>query len=183
LAEAAGLNPKDIHGLLKGAFLHDIGKIGIPDAILHKPGSLSEAEKAVMQSHVQYGLEIVGNAAWLSDAASIVGCHHERFDGGGYPNGVAGDAIPLTARIFAIADVFDALTSERPYKKAYGIETAMEILRRGAGHHFDPELLAIFEPLAPALLATVAVPPDELPRLLEAVAMPYSGFDRRVMNA
>ena len=180
LAEAAGLNPKDIYSLLKGAFLHDVGKIGIPDAILHKPGRLSEAERAVMQNHVRYGLEIVGNAAWLADAASIVGCHHEKFDGSGYPNRLAGDAIPRTARIFAIADVFDALTSARPYKKAFGIEESLEILREGAGNHFDPELIAIFVPMAARLLALVSVHAEELPHLLENVAKSYFDLGRRL---
>jgi hypothetical protein len=178
LAEAVGLNPKDIYSLLKGAFLHDVGKIGIPDAILHKPGSLSEEEMAEMQNHVRYGLEIVGNAAWLADAASIIGCHHEKFDGSGYPNRLAGDAIPLTARIFAIADVFDALTSARPYKKAFGVEESLEILRQGTGHHFDPMLIALFEPMAARLLATVTGHAEELPHLLENLAMSYFDLDQ-----
>ena len=177
LAEAAGLNSNDFDSLLKGAFLHDVGKIGIPDAILHKAGGLSEAERVVMQSHVQHGLAIVGNAAWLADAASVVGCHHEKFDGTGYPNRLAGDAIPLTARIFAIADVFDALTSARPYKKAFGIGESLEILRQSAGQHFDPELIAIFEPMAARLLALVTAHAEELPRLLENVAMHYIELD------
>ena len=159
LAEAIGLDSKEIRGLIKGAFLHDVGKISVPDTILHKPGRLSEAERIIMQNHVRYGLEIVGNGAWLADAACIVGCHHEKFDGSGYPNRLAGKAIPLTARIFAVVDVFDALTSARPYKKAFALGESLEILRQGAGNHFDPELIAIFEPLAPALLTKVAVLP------------------------
>lgn len=179
MAEAMGLDSKSIRSLIKGAFLHDVGKAGIPDAILSKPGSLSEAERMVMQDHVRYGLEIVGNTSCLADAAGIVGCHHEKFDGSGYPNRLAGDAIPLAARIFAIVDVFDALTSVRPYKQAFAIGDSLEMLRQGGGTHFDPELIAIFEPLAPALLARVAVPREELPRLLETAVMPYFNFASR----
>lgn len=179
MAEAMGLDAKDIRSLIKGAFLHDVGKVGIPDAILHKPGGLSEAERMVMQNHVRYGIEIVGNTSCLADAASIVGCHHEKFDGSGYPNRLAGDAIPLAARILAIVDVFDALTSMRPYKQAFAIGDSLEMLRRGGGTHFDPELVTIFEPLAPVLLAKVTVPHEELPHLLETVAMPYFNFASR----
>lgn len=177
LAEAAGLGPKDIFVLLKGAFLHDVGKIGIPDAVLGKQGKLTEEETKLMRHHVQYGLDIVGNADWLADAADIVGCHHEKYDGSGYPHRLSGNAIPLTARIFAITDAFDALTSKRPYKPALSLEESLQILRQESGRQFDPELVSIFEPLAPTLLALVAVDPEVLPGLLGQVAKPYLDLD------
>jgi HD-GYP domain-containing protein (c-di-GMP phosphodiesterase class II) len=182
LAEAVGVDAKDIESLMKGAFLHDVGKIGIPDAILHKAGALTQAEREIMQSHVMYGLDIVGNAAWLADALHVVGCHHEKFDGSGYPNCLVGAEIPLSARIFAIADVFDALTSVRPYKKAFSLEESLAIMRQAAGQHFDPELIAIFEQLAPEVFATVTGHADELPHLLESVVKPYFDDYRKAVT-
>lgn len=144
LGEAAGLVPEQIVGLLKGAFLHDIGKIGIRDAILLKPGKLTEEEFTEMKTHVQYGLNIVHDVKWFNDAAEVIGGHHEKWDGSGYPLGLERGDIPLSARIFAIADVFDALTSRRPYKDPFPIEKAKAILAEGRGQHFDPELLDLF---------------------------------------
>lgn len=97
--------------LIRGAFLHDVGKIGIPDAILLKPGTLTEEEFAVMRTHVRRGLAIVGRSRWLAPASAVIGGHHEKFDGSGYPQGLSGEAIPLAARIFAVMDVFDAIRS------------------------------------------------------------------------
>jgi HD-GYP domain-containing protein (c-di-GMP phosphodiesterase class II) len=151
MAEALHLDAKTIRALIKGAFLHDVGKIGIPDNILHKPGRLDEVEFSVMQQHVMHGLDIVNKAIWLDDAAEVVGNHHEKYDGSGYPEGLSEEAIPTEARIFAIIDVFDALTSERPYKKPFSLTASLEILRQGAGSHFDPALIAQFERLAPDL--------------------------------
>jgi HD-GYP domain-containing protein (c-di-GMP phosphodiesterase class II) len=148
LAEAAGLDVKTIQTLIKGAFLHDVGKIGIPDHILLKPGKLDEAEYAQMKQHVAHGLDIVRRAAWLADAEAVVGGHHEKFDGGGYDGKLKTDAIPIVARIFAIADVFDALTSHRPYKDALSFEASMEIVERDRGTHFDPLLLDAFAGIA-----------------------------------
>lgn len=173
LAESVGLGANEIRTLIKGAFLHDVGKIGVPDAILHKAGPLTDAEIELMQGHVRYGLDIVGGIDWLADAASIVGCHHEKYDGSGYPNHLAGEAIPITARIFAIADVFDALTAERPYKKALIPDEAMAIMRRDAGRHFDPALFAKFEPLAPALFTTLHQQEETLRRMLSDIARHY----------
>lgn len=155
LAEAAGLQPKQIRGLIKGAFLHDVGKIGIPDAVLLKPGPLDAGETAAMRDHVQDGLEIVGQADWLADAAEVVGCHHEWFDGTGYPNGLADGQIPVTARVFAIADVFDALTSPRPYKPPLTLRDAMATIEKGRGSHFDPHLLDLFNSIADAVYADI----------------------------
>jgi len=151
LAEAVGLDADTIRSLIKGAFLHDVGKIGIRDNILLKPGKLDEDEFSVMKTHVEHGLDIVERSFWLSDAKDVVGSHHEKFAGGGYPQGLSEQAIPVTARIFAIADVFDALTSKRPYKEPLSFEKTMAILDDGSGNHFDPELLNTFREIAQGL--------------------------------
>ena len=151
LAEKVGLGAKDMRGLIKGSFIHDVGKIGIPDAVLHKPGPLNEEEYRLMQTHVAMGVDIVRRAAWLRDSVPVVAAHHEKFGGGGYPQGTRADDIPLVARIFAIADVFDALTSKRPYKNPLGFEETMQILHHGRGVHFDPELLDAFTGIAAEL--------------------------------
>lgn len=152
LGEAVGLEPPIMRQLIKGAFLHDVGKIGISDSILLKPGKLTAEEFAVMQQHVALGLDIIGQSEWLADAGDVVRYHHEKYDGSGYLGGLAGEAIPLTARIFAIVDVFDALTSRRPYKEPMPLAQAMGILEEGVGRHFDPGLLAIFRDMARSLL-------------------------------
>jgi HD-GYP domain-containing protein (c-di-GMP phosphodiesterase class II) len=144
LAEAIGVGVQEIRALIKGAFLHDVGKIGISDTILLKPGQLDQEEFAVMQQHVRHGVDIISNYAWLDDAVTVTRHHHEKFDGTGYPDGLKGEEIPGNARIFAIADVFDALTSKRPYKERFSFAKSVEILRTGAGTHFDPVLVAAF---------------------------------------
>jgi HD-GYP domain-containing protein (c-di-GMP phosphodiesterase class II) len=151
LGEKIGLGADDMRGLIKGSFIHDVGKIGIPDAILLKPGRLTEEEYRVMQTHVGLGVDIVRRASWLRDSVPVVAGHHEKFGGGGYPRGDQADDISMAARIFAIADVFDALTSERPYKKPLGFEDTLKILEQGRGAHFDPQLLDAFAGLAPEL--------------------------------
>jgi HD-GYP domain-containing protein (c-di-GMP phosphodiesterase class II) len=151
LGETIGLAADEMRGLIKGSFIHDVGKIGIPDAILLKPGRLDEEEYRVMQTHVGLGVDIVRRASWLRDSVPVVAGHHEKFGGGGYPRGDQAEDIPLTARIFAIADVFDALTSERPYKKPLTLEETMKILEQGRGVHFDPKLLDAFAVIAPEL--------------------------------
>ncbi|MBL8066764.1 MAG: HD domain-containing protein, partial [Chthonomonadaceae bacterium] len=144
LAEAVNLPMAEMRSLILGAFLHDVGKIGIPDAILLKPGRLSETEFAAMRKHVELGLDIVAPSHWLLIARDIIGKHHEKYDGSGYPLGLCGEAIPLTARIFAIVDVFDALTSHRPYKVPMPVEDAVSILLKHSGQHFDPALVGQF---------------------------------------
>lgn len=144
LAQALGRSANDIRALIKGAFLHDVGKIAISDTILLKPGKLTDAEFAVMKTHVDHGVDIVARSNWLADARPVVAGHHEKYDGTGYPTGAAADAIPFDARIFAIVDVFDALTSSRPYKDAMPYETALDILRDGRSKHFDPHILDAF---------------------------------------
>jgi HD-GYP domain-containing protein (c-di-GMP phosphodiesterase class II) len=153
LAEAQHLDASEIRALIKGAFLHDVGKIGIRDDILLKPARLSSAEFEEMKRHVPHGVEIVQRARWLNNATDVVAHHHEKYDGSGYYRGLRGKDIPITARIFAIVDVFDALTSERPYKLPMSLDQALQILRDGAGQHFDPDLLALFEGMAVGLHA------------------------------
>jgi len=144
LAEALVLEPSLIEEIIKGAFLHDVGKIAISDNILLKPGKLTPEEFSIMQSHSAEGLYIVKDISWLHEARNVILYHHEKFDGSGYPEGLSAQAIPLEARLFAIADVFDALSSPRPYKQAIAADKCMEIMQAQSGKHFDPELLQAF---------------------------------------
>lgn len=153
VAEALNVPTETISNLVLGAFLHDVGKIGIPDRILLKPGKLDQDEFKVMQTHAVLGVEIVAGNPWLIGAEQTIRHHHEHFDGSGYPDGLSGTNIPLTARIFALADVFDALTSVRPYKKAISLEETLLIMERESGTHFDPAIFATFFELAPGLYA------------------------------
>jgi len=181
LAERIALDPDSIRGLIKGAFLHDVGKIGISDNILLKPGRLTEEEFVEMRKHVAHGVDIVKRAAWLEDAAEVVGYHHEKYDGSGYDSGLAGKAIPVAARIFSIADVFDALTSERPYKKPFSYEEAIQILEKSRGSHFDPELVDAFKAIARPLYDTYANRDDAVPRqALNEIVAQY--FQTGVVN-
>lgn len=151
VGEALGLAGGAMQALIAGSFLHDVGKIGIPDAILLKPGRLDADELAIMRTHVVLGEEIVRGMGWLHGAHEVVAGHHEKWDGSGYPRGLEGAAIPLAARIFAVADVFDALSSRRPYKEALPEGEVMDILRRDTGSHFDPAVMAAFERLLPEI--------------------------------
>ena len=154
LALAAGCDAQWADDLMHAAPMHDVGKIGIPDAILQKPGKLTSEEWAVMHTHPEVGAQIIGEhpSGVLRLARSLALEHHEKWDGSGYPAGLAGEAISLEARIVALADVFDALTSERPYKAAWPVEQAMALITEQAGQHFDPALVALFVPLLPQLL-------------------------------
>jgi HD-GYP domain-containing protein (c-di-GMP phosphodiesterase class II) len=131
-----------------GFFLHDIGKVGIPESILCKAGPLTELEWVVMRSHPNQGARIVEPIPFMGEAVDIVRSHHERFDGGGYPRGLSGEEIPLAARIFAIADSFDAMTSDRPYRSALTTEEAVAEIRAASGTQFDPRCVEAFEALA-----------------------------------
>jgi HD-GYP domain-containing protein (c-di-GMP phosphodiesterase class II) len=174
LAEAVGLPDDEIKKLIKGGFLHDVGKIGIADAVLLKPGRLDEEEFRIMKTHVDHGLDIVDRSRWLKDAKEVVGGHHEKFDGTGYPQGLAGEAIPVGARVFAIADVFDALTSRRPYKTPFPFEETMRILDEGRGRHFDPKILDRFALIAGELHAEYCGREDDgLREALNAVVKRY----------
>ncbi|HQC81124.1 MAG TPA: response regulator [Accumulibacter sp.] len=146
IAEQLGLAGGTQQLILKAAPMHDIGKIGIPDSILLKPGRLTPEEFAVMKGHAQLGFELLNGSesAVLQAAALIAYSHHEKFDGSGYPRALAGDAIPLFGRIVAVADVFDALVSERPYKRAWTLDKAFDFLQQGTGSHFDPDCVAAF---------------------------------------
>ncbi|MGK5026123.1 HD domain-containing phosphohydrolase [Janthinobacterium sp. RB2R34] len=154
LALAAGFSDAQAEDLLNAAPMHDVGKIGIPDAILQKPGKLDAQEWQVMRSHAEIGASIIGEHAGglLKMAHTIALTHHEKWDGSGYPNGLKGEEIALEGRIVAIADVFDALTSERPYKRAWTVEEAIATMRRDSGVHFDPELIELFIANLPAML-------------------------------
>ena len=134
--------------------MHDIGKIGTPDHVLLKPSKLDQDEWALMQKHVLMGAEILGehDSPLLQMARTIALYHHEKFDGSGYPHRIAGEAIPIEARIVAIADVFDALTSIRPYKKAWEVQAAVDLLQSEKGKHFDPELVDLFIAQLPAMV-------------------------------
>jgi HD-GYP domain-containing protein (c-di-GMP phosphodiesterase class II) len=156
IAEQLGFKGSDMQALMAGSFLHDVGKIGIPDAILLKPGQLDEAEFAIMRTHVNQGEEIVSGIGWLDGASAVVAAHHEKWNGSGYPRQLAGEAIPLAARIFAVADVFDALCSKRPYKEPMGFDAAMAILDKDTGSHFDPSVMAVFRPMARATFDRLA---------------------------
>ncbi|MCP5265330.1 MAG: HD domain-containing protein [Burkholderiaceae bacterium] len=148
IAEEMGVAGKRMQALIAGSFLHDVGKIGISDAILLKPGKLDDEEMATMRTHVALGEEIVTGMGWLDGAHEVVAGHHEKWDGSGYPRRLAKEAIPLSARIFAVADVFDALSSKRPYKDPLPFDQVMAILRRDCGTHFDPDVMAAFERIA-----------------------------------
>ena len=151
IAEALQLDADYVETLFLAAPMHDVGKIGIPDAVLLKPGKLSPEEWAIMQTHCAIGAEIIGNddSPIISMARSIALHHHEKWDGSGYPQGLAGEAIPLEGRIIALADVFDALTSVRPYKRAWSFDEAMRFIQAEAGKHFDPTLTLLLDSLVP----------------------------------
>jgi putative nucleotidyltransferase with HDIG domain len=138
----------DLDNIRRGALLHDIGKMGIPDSILRKPGKLTEAEWEIMRKHPQYAYEMIYPIEYLRPALDIPYCHHERWDGTGYPRGLKGDAIPLAARIFTVVDVWDAMRSHRPYRAALSVDEVCDYLNSASGTHFDPAVVdAFFEML------------------------------------
>jgi response regulator RpfG family c-di-GMP phosphodiesterase len=145
LANAMGLRPNELKTAVRGAFLHDIGKIAVPDAILLKPGPLTPDEMEIMQRHCHHGYSIVGKIPSLAEAAEIVYAHQEAYDGSGYPRGLRGEEIPLGARIFAIADTLDAITSDRPYRKASSFAFAIAEIERHSGKQFDPAVVKAFK--------------------------------------
>jgi putative nucleotidyltransferase with HDIG domain len=144
IARAMSWSDKQFGSLARGAYLHDIGKLGIPDSILLKPGPLTTDERTLMQQHVQIGFELVKGIPFLADAAEIILTHHERHDGSGYPRGLKGEKILPGARIFAVADSFDAITSSRPYRLASPFEAGRETIQREAGRLFDPQIVHAF---------------------------------------
>ncbi|MCL5005002.1 MAG: response regulator [Acidobacteria bacterium] len=144
IARAIGCSLEQLKTIARGAYLHDIGKIGIPDSILLKEGKLSAEEQTVMQTHVRIGYELLSRIPFLAAAAEIVLTHQEQYDGTGYPQGLAGEEIPLGARIFAVADTLDAMTSDRPYRQALPFSTAREEISRESGRQFDPDVVRVF---------------------------------------
>jgi putative nucleotidyltransferase with HDIG domain len=160
ISRAIGLQLADGHELEFGFLLHDIGKVAIPDAILYKPGKLTEKERALMAQHPVIGSEIVRDISFLGDAAKVVRSHHERWDGDGYPDGLAGEEIPLAARVFSVADVLDALTTDRPYRPASTLAVARGMIQDGAGSQFDPRVVDAF----------MAMPDEAFERIAREIA-------------
>jgi putative nucleotidyltransferase with HDIG domain len=144
LARAMGIPPAQIKVIARGAFLHDIGKMAIPDDILRKPGKLTLEEQQVMREHCSRGYHMLRKIPFLSEAAEIVFSHQEHYDGSGYPSGLAGGEIPIGSRIFAIADTLDAITSDRPYRKARSFDAAREEILNYSGTQFDPNVVEVF---------------------------------------
>jgi len=156
LAEGLSLKPAEVDLIAAAAPMHDVGKIGVPDRVLLKPGPLDEDEWEMMHRHPEFGAEILtGESRLLGVAREIALSHHERWDGGGYPHHLSGSEIPRVGRITAVADVFDALASRRPYKAAWNLEKARDHVLNGAGSQFDPECVAVFRERWPAIRAVV----------------------------
>jgi len=144
LARKIGVPDEILPHIRRGALLHDIGKMGIPDTILKKPGPLTEDEWTIMRRHPEYARQFLAHIDYLVPSLDIPYCHHEKWDGSGYPRGLKGEEIPLAARIFAVVDVFDALTSDRPYRKAWGKQEALDYIGEQTGKHFDPQIPPAF---------------------------------------
>ncbi len=144
LAKSIGGLEQELRSIAMGAWLHDIGKLAIPDRVLLKPGPLTDSEWEIMRRHARIGYNLVKSISFLAGAAEIVLTHHERFDGSGYPQKMKGDEIPFGARIFAVADTLDAMTSDRPYRAALPLQAAQEVIERGSGTLFDPLVAAAF---------------------------------------
>ncbi len=144
IARALGIPEPELAELEFGFLLHDIGKVAIADAILYKPGALTDKERALMTQHPLIGAEIVGGIEFLEEAAAVIRSHHERWDGLGYPDGLAGAEIPLPARVFSVGDVLDALTTDRPYRPASSLPVAREMISAESGRQFDPQVVAAF---------------------------------------
>ena len=144
LAQALNISEAEITHYRRGALLHDMGKIGVPDSILHKPDTLSDEEWVIMRKHPQLAYDMLYPIEYLHPALDIPYSHHEKWDGSGYPRGLKGEEIPMSARLFAVADVWDALTSDRPYRAAWSEEEALQYIREQSGKHFDPNVVELF---------------------------------------
>jgi ribonuclease P protein subunit RPR2 len=155
IARAMGLPMTEGSGTEFGFLLHDIGKVAIPDAILYKPDKLTEKERALMEQHPPIGAEMVRGIEFLREATQIVRSHHERWDGRGYPDGLQGEEIPLAARVFAVADVLDALTTDRPYRPASSLSVARKMIVTESGKQFDPQVIAAFRSIPDAVFEKI----------------------------
>jgi putative nucleotidyltransferase with HDIG domain len=156
IARELGLPAPDSPEVEFGFLLHDVGKLAIPDSILFKPGPLTTEERALMSRHTIVGAEIMRDIEFLAEASQVVRSHHERWDGDGYPDRLAGEEIPLNARVFAVADVFDALTTNRPYRVALSFEQARAMIEAQSGRHFDPQVVAAFRRIDDDVLQQIA---------------------------
>jgi HD-GYP domain-containing protein (c-di-GMP phosphodiesterase class II) len=165
LGAQLGLGREELIQAGRGALLHDVGKIGVPDSILLKPGKLTPEEWVEMKKHPRIGYEILKSIKFLSPAAEIVLCHQERWDGEGYPNRLCGKEIPLGARVFAVADTLDAMTSDRPYRDALSFEAALDEIKRCSGSQFDPQVIEAF----------LSIPPETWQSIHEAVGRVQPG--------
>lgn len=148
LAHALGLDSDVVNDIKHGSWLHDCGKIGVPEGVLNFPGRLSEDDLETVMQHPRWGSEVARQARMSETVINVILYHHERFDGGGYPSGLKGENIPIEARIVALADVFDALYTDRPYRKAYDFDRVIEIMHEMTETHFDPQLMALFIPIS-----------------------------------
>ena len=155
LARAAGLELADSPQIEFGFLLHDVGKVAVPDAILFKPGPLTAIERAVIEQHPITGTEIVRDIEFLGAARDVIRSHHERWDGGGYPDGLASSDIPLSARVFAVADTLDALTTQRPYRAASSFPEARAIIEQESGAHFDPDVVAAYSDVDDSMIEDI----------------------------
>lgn len=168
LARAMGIDEASLPHVRRGALLHDIGKMAIPDSILLKPGPLTPDEQCLMRKHPEYAYDLLSRFAFLRPALDIPYCHHEKWDGSGYPRGLKGEEIPLSARIFAVVDVWDALSSNRPYRSALPHEEAIRIIRQQSGTHFDPAVVELFLRVRDMVISSgTAADPDPQPDRME----------------
>jgi putative nucleotidyltransferase with HDIG domain len=144
LAHSMRVSDEEMVHITRGALLHDIGKMAISDTILLKPGKLTEAERSLMQKHPEYAYDMLKRIEFLLPAIHIPYCHHEKWDGTGYPRGLKGEEIPFAARIFPVIDVYDALVSNRPYRKGIPVDQVKDMIRKDSGTHFDPHVVEAF---------------------------------------
>ncbi len=169
IAKELGASEHELKTIVMGAWLHDIGKLGIPDAVLLKPGALTEQEWTIMRSHPQVGFDLIKHIRFLADAAEIILTHHERYDGSGYPRGLETADIPIGARIFAVADTLDAMTSDRPYRSALSFEEAHDEIRRGSGNCYDSRVVDVF----------LSITIETWKALRHSIEIPGSGSERK----